>query len=84
MESNTCTIYQNVENTRPNQGDTTNPSILDAYFPRFRCFDWFDLHSWSRGVVPSSDGKDQESTSEELNLLYGIQSLRKRAKTCSQ
>ncbi|CAE7358532.1 unnamed protein product [Symbiodinium natans] len=53
--------------------DTANPSRADAYFPTFRAFDWFDLHSWSRGVVPSADGKDQESTSEELNLLYGIQ-----------
>lgn len=53
--------------------DATNPSIEDSFFPAFRSFDWFDLHSWSRGVVPSPDGKDQESTSEELNLLYGIQ-----------
>ncbi|CAE7196444.1 unnamed protein product [Symbiodinium necroappetens] len=52
--------------------DTANPSRDDTYFPTFRAFDWFDLHSWSRGVVPSADGKDQESTSEELNLLYGI------------
>jgi len=52
--------------------DTSNPSKDDHYFPRFRTFDWFDLHSWSRGVVPSPDGKDQESTSEELNLLYGM------------
>lgn len=41
----------------------------DSHFPQFRSFDWFDLHSWSRGVIPSADGKDQESTSEELNLL---------------
>ena len=41
----------------------------DRHFPQFRSFDWFDLHSWSRGVIPSADGKDQESTSEELNLL---------------
>merc|ERR1711879_171842 len=52
--------------------DTTNPSVDDVHFPRFRSFDWFDLHSWSRGVTPSADGKDQESTSEEVNLLYGI------------
>lgn len=52
--------------------DTTNPSTADTYFPQFRAFDWFDLHSWSRGVAPNGDGKDQESTSEELNLLYGI------------
>lgn len=52
--------------------DTTNPSASDTYFPRFRAFDFFDWHSWSRGLVPSFDGKDQESTSEEVNLLYGL------------
>uniref|UniRef100_A0A7S2N8J0 glucan endo-1,3-beta-D-glucosidase n=1 Tax=Zooxanthella nutricula TaxID=1333877 RepID=A0A7S2N8J0_9DINO len=52
--------------------DTANPSSNDPFFPRFRHFDWFALHSWSRGVVPSGDGKDQESTSEEVNLLYGL------------
>eukprot|EP00931_Biecheleriopsis_adriatica_P059290 TRINITY_DN35452_c0_g1_i1.p1 TRINITY_DN35452_c0_g1~~TRINITY_DN35452_c0_g1_i1.p1 ORF type:complete len:945 (+),score=122.89 TRINITY_DN35452_c0_g1_i1:104-2938(+) len=52
--------------------DTANPSMDDLYFPAFRSFDWFDLHSWSRGIVSSADGKDQESTSEELNLLYGL------------
>lgn len=52
--------------------DTANPSSEDPYFPQFRTFDWFDLHSWSHGIVPSHDGKDQESTSEELNLLYGL------------
>jgi len=52
--------------------DTTNPNAGDQYFPMFRSFDWFDFHSWSRGVVPSAEGKDQESTSEELNLLYGL------------
>mmetsp|Transcript_16284 Transcript_16284/g.28455 ORF Transcript_16284/g.28455 Transcript_16284/m.28455 type:complete len:729 (-) Transcript_16284:646-2832(-) len=52
--------------------NTANPSSEDPYFPQFRTFDWFDLHSWSHGIVPSHDGKDQESTSEELNLLYGL------------
>jgi len=52
--------------------DTTNPSSQDKYFPRFRAFDWFDFHSWSRGVYPSADGKDQESTSEEVNLQWGM------------
>ncbi|CAE8664512.1 unnamed protein product [Polarella glacialis] len=52
--------------------DTTNPSTDDLHFPRFRTFDWFDLHSWSHGIVPAFDGKDQESTSEELNLHYGL------------
>ena len=27
-------------------------------------FDWFDLHSWSRGLAPNPEGKDEESTSE--------------------
>jgi endo-1,3(4)-beta-glucanase len=52
--------------------DVANPDARDDFFPRFRSFDWFDLHSWSRGVAPSADGKDQESTSEELNFLYGM------------
>ncbi|CAE7039332.1 unnamed protein product [Symbiodinium sp. CCMP2592] len=52
--------------------DTSNPSRDDPFFPRFRSFDWFDLHSWSRGLAPNPDGKDEESTSEELNLHYGI------------
>eukprot|EP00434_Breviolum_minutum_P012097 symbB.v1.2.010668.t1/scaffold700.1/size171416/9 len=52
--------------------DTSNPSSDDEYFPRFRSFDWFDLHSWSRGLAPNPEGKDEESTSEELNLHFGI------------
>jgi len=52
--------------------DTTNPSEDDALFPMFRSFDWFDMHSWSRGLPPSADGKDQESTSEEVNLVFGL------------
>lgn len=53
--------------------DTANPSREDPFFPQFRMFDWFDLHSWSHGVVPMSDGKNQESLSEDINLYYGIQ-----------
>lgn len=52
--------------------DTANPSAADSYFPQFRAFDWFDLHSWSHGVNPSADGKDEESTSEDINLYYGL------------
>jgi endo-1,3(4)-beta-glucanase len=52
--------------------DCANPSTADSHFPRFRSFDWFDMHSWSRGIPPSPDGKDQESTSEEVNLMYGL------------
>lgn len=52
--------------------DTANPSAMDKFFPRFRAFDWFELHSWSHGVMPSADGKDEESTSEDINLYYGM------------
>jgi len=51
--------------------DTANPSKQDQYFPQFRAFDWFDMHSWSRGLKPDPMGKDQESTSEEVNLHWG-------------
>lgn len=52
--------------------DTSNPSTDDPFFPQFRAFDWFDMHSWSRGLKRNPDGKDQESTSEEVNLHYGL------------
>jgi len=53
--------------------DIFNPSKADTYFPQFRAFDWYDLHSWSHGVTPSQDGKDEESTSEDVNAYFGIQ-----------
>lgn len=53
--------------------DTANPSKDDKYFPQFRAFDWYDLHSWSHGVTPSADGKDEESTSEDINFYFGVQ-----------
>jgi len=52
--------------------DVANPSEDDPYFPQFRAFDWFDMHSWSRGLKPDPNGKDQESTSEEVNFHYGL------------
>ncbi len=52
--------------------DVANPSSDDPYFPMFRSFDWFMGHSWSQGLFASADGKDQESTSEEVNFHYGM------------
>ena len=52
--------------------DVVNPSTADVYFPTFRHFDWYAGHSYSHGVTPFSDGKDLESTSEEMNLYYGL------------
>ena len=52
--------------------DTTNPSVEDSFFPPFRSFDWFDLHSWSRGVVPSPDGKERCSGTSPGGLFGGL------------
>lgn len=53
--------------------DTINAdSIADPDFPTWRHFDWFAGHSSSHGLVPFFDGKDQESTSEEMNFHYSV------------
>ncbi|GAB9469637.1 putative endo-1,3-beta-glucanase [Globisporangium polare] len=52
--------------------DVANPSWSDTYFPKFRNFDWYRGHSYSHGVTPFADGKDQESTSEDVNFHYGV------------
>ncbi|KAF9180970.1 hypothetical protein BGZ51_005778 [Haplosporangium sp. Z 767] len=52
--------------------DVANPSRDDPYFPVFRSFDWFMGHSWSQGIFESLDGKDEESTSEDINLYYAM------------
>lgn len=53
--------------------DVANPNESeDPYFPEFRHFDWYLGHSYSHGVTPFADGKDQESTSEDINFDYGL------------
>jgi len=52
--------------------DVANPSSGDPFFTPFRSFDWFSGHCWSQGLFESNDGKDQESTSEEINFHYGV------------
>lgn len=52
--------------------DFANPSENDKYFPAFRSFDWFNGHSWAKGLFESGDGKDQESSSEDVNASYAI------------
>jgi len=52
--------------------DVANPSTQDKYFPVFRSFDWFAGHSWANGIFPMADGKDIESTSEEINFHYAL------------
>lgn len=52
--------------------DVANPSSNDRYFPKFRYFSWYLGHSYAHGVTPMADGKDQESTSEDVNFYYGM------------
>lgn len=52
--------------------DYANPSEEDKYFPVFRSFDWFNGHSWAKGLFESGDGKDQESSSEDTNASYAL------------
>ncbi|KAK9451564.1 endo-1,3(4)-beta-glucanase [Limtongia smithiae] len=52
--------------------DVANPSTLDTYFPVSRSFSWFHGHSFAKGILASTDGKDQESSSEDYHHAYGI------------
>lgn len=52
--------------------DVATPVADDRYFPQFRAFDWFQGHSWSRGVFVSNDGKDEESSSEDYHFSYAM------------
>lgn len=53
--------------------DVANPSSsLDPHFPAFRTFDWYHGHSWAHGLFESSDGKDQESSSEDSMHVYAL------------
>ncbi|DBA04435.1 TPA: hypothetical protein N0F65_010031 [Lagenidium giganteum] len=52
--------------------DVANPSPKDQDFTTFRHFSWFLGHSYSHGVTALADGKDQESTSEDINFYYGM------------
>ncbi|KAG7391039.1 hypothetical protein PHYPSEUDO_006174 [Phytophthora pseudosyringae] len=53
--------------------DVANPSSEDAFFPKFRHFPFYLGHSYSHGVTPIADGKDEESTSEDVNFYYGME-----------
>jgi endo-1,3(4)-beta-glucanase len=52
--------------------DVASPSRDDPYFPKFRGFDWFRGHSYSHGLTTLADGKDEESTSEDINFAYSM------------
>ena len=52
--------------------DVSNPSTQDTYFPVSRSFDWYQGHSWAKGLFESGDGKDEESSSEDTMFAYGL------------
>lgn len=52
--------------------DYANPSSSDKYFPVWRSFDWYHGHSWAHGLTAMYDGKDQESSSEDMMSVYAL------------
>lgn len=52
--------------------DIANPSSKDGFFPVSRNFDWYHGHSWAHGLYEVLDGKDQESSSEDVMHAYAI------------
>ncbi|ODQ47868.1 hypothetical protein PICMEDRAFT_120385 [Pichia membranifaciens NRRL Y-2026] len=52
--------------------DVANPNESDTYFPVFRNFDFFIGHSFAHGITIYSDGKDEESSSEDYNFAYAM------------
>ena len=52
--------------------DVANPSGADKYFPMWRAFDWYAGHSWAKGLFVSYDGKDEESSSEDVHFAYSM------------
>ncbi|KAI6782091.1 uncharacterized protein J7T54_003511 [Emericellopsis cladophorae] len=52
--------------------DYANPSAQDSWFPQHRSFDWYHGHSWAAGLFASLDGKNQESSSEDIMAMYAI------------
>lgn len=65
------TLIADVFNYQKEVGDASYV-MAEKQFPRFRMFDWFLGHSYSHGVTPLADGKDEESTSEETNFFHAI------------
>ncbi|CAI7663006.1 unnamed protein product [Penicillium viridicatum] len=52
--------------------DAGNSVSDDPHFPFSRSFDWYNGHSWAKGLFESYDGKDEESTSEDTMFAYAI------------
>ncbi|KAL4963801.1 glucan endo-1,3-beta-D-glucosidase [Aspergillus stella-maris] len=52
--------------------DSGNAATNDPLFPFSRGFDWYHGHSWAKGLYESFDGKDQESSSEDMMYAYAL------------
>lgn len=52
--------------------DIANPSPDDKFFPMWRSFDWYHGHSWAHGLYAAMDGKNQESSSEDMMSAYAL------------
>ena len=52
--------------------DFANSVVDDEYYPFSRSFDWYNGHSWAKGLFPSADGKDQESSSEDTMASLAV------------
>ncbi|OAA51792.1 glycosyl hydrolase [Metarhizium rileyi] len=52
--------------------DVANPSEDDKVFPLWRSFDWYHGHSWAHGLYAAMDGKNQESSSEDMMCAYAL------------
>ncbi|KAH7431171.1 hypothetical protein KP509_08G034200 [Ceratopteris richardii] len=53
----------------------TEVAYSKAFFPRYRNFDFWVLHSWAGGLTEFLDGRNQESTSEAVNAYYSASLL---------
>ncbi|KAH7375568.1 endo-1,3(4)-beta-glucanase [Plectosphaerella cucumerina] len=61
---------QNAEYVNTLVRDIANPSTRDIYYAQHRTFDWYHGHSWAHGLIAQADGKNQESTSEDITAAY--------------
>lgn len=53
-------------------GDIATKEFDSPFFPHARHKDFYDFHSWAKGLFMAWDGKSQESSSEAVNAYYGL------------
>ncbi|POR35186.1 Putative endo-1,3(4)-beta-glucanase 2 [Tolypocladium paradoxum] len=65
-------VKENMDYVNTLVRDIANPSSKDKFFPQWRNFDWYHGHSWAHGLYAAMDGKDQESSSEDMMHAYAL------------